>query len=78
MKKVYFYFIIENYVDVNGSGGDYGSSVYYSLNGNSVVHMSEYFNSFEECSDSRKYFIENYPNKTITPIIEGLLMNNEQ
>lgn len=73
MKKVYFYFIIEDYVDVNESGGDYESSVYYSLNGNSVVHMSEYFNSFEECSDSRKYIVEYYPSKTITPIFEGLL-----
>ena len=73
MKKIYFYFIIEDYVDVYESGGDYESSVYYSLNGNSVVHMSEYFNSFEECSDSRKYIIENHPNKTITPIFEGLL-----
>lgn len=73
MKKVYFYIIIEDYVDVNESGGDYGPSVYYSLNGNSVVHMSEYFDSFEECSDTRNYIIKNYPSKTITPIIEGYL-----
>ena len=73
MKKVWFYIIIENYVDVNESGGDYESSVYYSLNGNSVVHMSEYFDSFEGCSDSRNYIIKNYPSKTITPIIEGYL-----
>lgn len=71
MKKVFFYLIIEDYVDINENGGDYGSSTYYTLNGSAIVRCSENYSTIEECIINRNHIIEYYPHKQVSPIMEG-------
>lgn len=72
MKKVFFYLIIEDSVDINENGGDYYcSSTYYTVNGTAIVRCSENYSTIEECIINRNHIIECYPHKQVSPIMEG-------
>jgi len=72
MKKVYFFYIIDNEVDVESDVIEYASCISMTINGNTLIHKSENYSTVEEALDARdieekekgKYY-------TYTPVMEG-------
>lgn len=71
-KKVYFFYIIKNEVDVESEIVEYSSYISMTVLGNTLIHASENYSTIEEALDVRdKEEKEHGKSYTYTPVMEG-------
>lgn len=72
IKKVYFFYIIKNEVDVESEIVEYSSCISMTVFGNTLIHASKNYFTIEEALDARNdEEEENGRYYTYTPVMEG-------